>query len=63
MKTGLGHAKLTPATQYFLDTCPAVVSWGHCEDKTDGHDPDECCQFEYDETVEVSLVPDGVDFA
>ena len=51
-----GNAKLTATTQYFLDTCEAVKSWTPNADET-------ACTFIYDETVEVAVVPDGVEFA
>lgn len=50
-----GTAKLTATTQYFLDTCPAVISWTPSEDG-------ETATFEYDDTIEVPIVPAGVEF-
>lgn len=49
-----GFAKLTASTQYFLDTCDAVANWTAIGD--------DYCEFEYDDTIEVSLVPPGVYF-
>lgn len=51
-----GNAKLTATTQHFLDTCPAVKSWTPSADET-------TATFLYDETVEVGIVPDGVEFS
>jgi hypothetical protein len=39
-----------------LNTCPAVESWTASDDE-------ETATFLYDETIEVPLVPEGVDFA
>jgi hypothetical protein len=51
-----GHATLTATTQYFLDSCPAVQSWTTSIDEA-------TVTFVYDETVEVFMVPHGVEFS
>lgn len=51
-----GHATLTATTQYFLDSCPAVRSWTRSVDEA-------TATFVYDETVEVFMVPYGVEFS
>lgn len=69
-----GFAALTASTQYFLDTCPAVLSWTTIargvqfarDTDVDGIDNlyiADLVTFEYDPTVEVSLIPQGVDFS
>ncbi len=51
-----GNAKLTATTQQFLNTCPAVKSWTPSADE-------ETATFLYDETVEVAIVLEDVDFS
>src|SRR5258708_5729231 len=51
-----GSAKLTATTHHFLDTCPAVKSWTPSADE-------KTAIFLYDESVEVVMVPAGVDFS
>ena len=55
MKTETGYAKLTATTQYFLDTCPAVIDW---TPSADG----EAATFRYDPSIEVPIVPAGIEF-
>jgi hypothetical protein len=54
VKTGFCR-KLTATTQWFLSTCPAVISW---EESEDG----ETATFVYDDNVEVLDAPSQIEW-
>lgn len=50
-----GYAKLNPRTQYFLDTCPAVLSWTSTADQN-------WAEFDFDPTASIGITPPHVYF-
>lgn len=54
-----GYATQTAANQHFLNTCDAVKEW---KEHTN-HEGAEYFVFSYDVMIEVSLVPEDVNFA
>lgn len=54
-----GFAVQSATNQQFLDTCPAVKAW----EEHANHEGTDYFVFSYDDSVEVPIVPESVDFA